>query len=517
MVSHKDSKTWEFGDFQTPMDLARIAVNRLAEEISFSPKTIIESTCGVGAFLIAAAEKFPDADKIIGVEIKDTYISTLKSILENKSYGNKVDLIQGDFFKIDWDKILAPLPKPILFIGNPPWVTNADLGLMTGGNFPEKSNFQNHKGFDAVTGKANFDISEWMLLKQMDWIGQYGGAVAILCKTSVARKALQSAWGKKISISQSVCIQINAQEHFNAAVEACFFISESSTGVPSTDCTLLGSFANDTSNAVFGLHDGMVISNVDLYYRRKNLIGHEPYYTWRSGVKHDCSKVMELRYTGKSLVNGFGECVEIEPSHLFPLLKSSDVANNLTHNPRLQVIITQEKVGQETSDIRYSSPATWAYLNKYCGFLDKRASIIYRGKPPFSIFGIGPYAFKEWKVAISGFYKRLSFSIIPPYKGKPVMLDDTVYFIGCSTRLEAEFLHGILNSIEAQEALCSMVFWNNKRPITIDLLKRLSIRKLASVLGRVDEYLAFTLQDKPTQKHKLYPYDGQDTPIVKGA
>jgi hypothetical protein len=62
-----------------------------------------------------------------------------------------------------------------------------------------------------------------------------------------------------------------------------------------------------------------------------------------------------------------------------------------------------------------------------------------------------------------------------------------------------------------------MVFWNNKRPITIDLLKRLSIRKLASVLGRVDEYLAFTLQDKPTQKHKLYPYDGQDTPIVKGA
>lgn len=31
---------------------------------------------------------------------------------------------------------------------------------------PEKSNFQNSKGMEAITGSANFEISEWMLLQQ---------------------------------------------------------------------------------------------------------------------------------------------------------------------------------------------------------------------------------------------------------------------------------------------------------------------------------------------------------------
>lgn len=493
MAARKDAKTWEFGDFQTPMELAKIALLRLAEELSFSPKTIIEPTCGVGAFLIAAAEAFPDAEKIIGVEIEAAYLAKLQSAVADQPYREKVELIQGDFFKVAWDEILAPLPKPILFIGNPPWVTNADIGLIKGDNLPEKSNFQNHKGFDAVTGKANFDISEWMILKQMDWIDQHGGAVAMLCKTAVARKILQSAWKAKRPINQSACVQINALEHFNAAVDACFFIVERSTGAPSTDCALFESFAQDSPSSVFGFHDGMVIANVDSYYRHRRVIGREPHYTWRSGVKHDCSKVMELRRDGAALVNGLGELVTIEPDHLYPLLKSSDVAHGRVDDARLNVIITQERVGDETDHIRHSAPATWAYLNQHRALLDKRGSVIYRGKPPFSIFGIGPYAFESWKVAISGFYKRLSFQIIAPHDGKPVMVDDTVYFLGCSSKAEAEFLHEILNSTIAQEALNSMAFWNDKRPITVDLLKRLNISELANMLGRGDEYRGYTL------------------------
>jgi len=36
------------------------------------------------------------------------------------------------------------------------------------------------------------------------------------------------------------------------------------------------------------------------------------------------------------------------------------------------------------------------------------------------------------------------------------------------------------------------VFWSDKRPITIDLLKRLDIGRLAAALGRLDEYENFT-------------------------
>lgn len=46
-------------------------------------------------------------------------------------------------------------------------------------------------------------------------------------------------------------------------------------------------------------------------------------FEWRQGVKHDCSKVMELSVDGSVLKNGQGETVDIEDDIIFPLIKSS--------------------------------------------------------------------------------------------------------------------------------------------------------------------------------------------------
>lgn len=489
----KDAKTWEFGDFQTPFSLAQTTVARLRDVLSFTPRTIIEPTCGVGAFLVAAAEAFPSAERVVGVEIDAAYLEQLRDRIKGAPYADKVALIQGDFFKIDWIELLESLPKPILFVGNPPWVTSADIGLIKGDNLPEKSNFQKHRGFDAVTGKSNFDISEWMILQQMNWINFCGGGIAMLCKSAVARKVLQASWKAKRPIADSTCIQIDAMSHFGAAVDACCLIIERSEGPLSTDCALFESFEDDARSSVFGLHDGMVIADVDAYRRHRHLIGKEAHYVWRSGVKHDCSKVMELRRTPEGTKNGLGDTVSIEDTYLFPLLKSSDVAKGNTDNARLDVIITQKRVGDRTDCIEINAPNTWKYLANNRDMLDKRGSIIYKGKPPFSIFGIGDYAFEPWKVAISGFYKRLAFQLIPPHHGKPVMVDDTVYFLGCRTEAEAKFLFDILNSAVAKEALSSMIFWNDKRPITADLLKRLNLFELAKTLGLGDIYEEFAI------------------------
>ncbi len=496
----KDAKTWEFGDFQTPLPLSHQVVARLRETLSFSPKTIIEPTCGVGAFVIAAADAFPEAEHIIGVEINADYLAQLRKKIEGAAYADKVTLIEGNFFQVDWAELLDTLPKPILFIGNPPWVTSADLGLIKGENLPEKSNFQNHRGFDAVTGKANFDISEWMILRQMDWVDRYGGGVSMLCKSAVARKILQASWKAKRPIADATCIQIDAMSHFGAAVDACCFIVERSEDSASTDCTRFDSFEDIVPASIFGMHDGMVISDVEAYRDHRPIIGKEARYVWRSGVKHDCSKVMELRKTPQGLENGLREAVSIEEDLVFPLLKSSDVAKGNVHDARLNVIITQQKIGDETAHIESTAPKTWDYLARHRTLLDKRGSVIYRGKPPFSIFGIGAYAFEPWKVAISGFYKRLGFQLIPPHDGRPAMVDDTVYFIGCSSEAEARFLHEILTSDLAKGALKSMIFWNDKRPITVDLLKRLNLAALAKALGRETEYQAFAKHPEPQQQ-----------------
>jgi hypothetical protein len=204
---------------------------------------------------------------------------------------------------------------------------------------------------------------------------------------------------------------------------------------------------------------------------------------------------MELRKTENGLVNGYGKLVNIEGLCVFPLLKSSDLGNKRVRETRLEAIVTQHKVGQATDYIHDDAPLTWKYLEEHSAALDGRKSSIYRGKPRFSVFGVGEYTFTDWKVAISGFYKRLEFQVVGPIDGKPVVFDDTVYCLSAKTESEAIFLAELLNSKPCQAFLESMVFWSEKRPITVDLLKRVDLEKVAKRLGRSDEYRLFTKRD----------------------
>ena len=68
--------------------------------------------------------------------------------------------------------------------------------------------------------------------------------------------------------------------------------------------------------------------------------------------------------------------------------------------------------------------------------------------------------------------------------GKPVVLDDTCYFLPCDSEQQARELTALLNSEPARRFFTAFVFWDSKRPITIDLLQRLDLSKLAHELGR---------------------------------
>ena len=119
---------------------------------------------------------------------------------------------------------------------------------------------------------------------------------------------------------------------------------------------------------------------------------------------------------------------------------------------------------------------------------DRRASSIYRGRPRFSVFGVGDYTFGEWKVAIPALYKKLTFSAVGPYRGKPVVFDDTVNFITLENAEEARELADLLNSSTANVFYESLVFWDSKRPITVQLLKSLDIDGLLRESGKKRKY-----------------------------
>jgi len=189
-------------------------------------------------------------------------------------------------------------------------------------------------------------------------------------------------------------------------------------------------------------------------------------------------------------VNGYQETVRIEHDLVFPLLKSSDLGNSRLI-PRKAVIVTQRSTGQDTHTLRLLAPKTWEYLERHSDKLDGRKSSIYLNRPRFSIFGVGEYSFSPWKVAISGLYNNFRFVVVSPHAGHPVVLDDTCYSIACKSNEEASMIAELLNSDDCQRFIKSLVFPDSKRPITVDVLRRISFVGIARRLGKLEELAPF--------------------------
>jgi len=488
----------EFGDFQTPAELAAIAV-RLLRSTGIMPSSIIEPTCGTGAFVLASAADFPETERILCVEINDDHLSILRNSLNDARIKAQVDIFNTDFFSSSWVNAAATLSEPILFVGNPPWVTNSELSVLGSSNLPGKSNFSGHKGIEARTGKSNFDLAESVILRCLDILGDRHGTIAMLCKRSVAHKILLRGWKSGWAISNARLYEIDASYYFGVSVDACLFVVQLGGKDKGLDASVYARPEANTPTRKIGYRNGVLVTRLDDYDSLSELHGENRQFVWRSGIKHDAAKLMELRKFEKHLENGHGERLTLEDRYLFPLLKSSDVAAERLSNIDRRMLVTQSYIGEDTKPISVVAPLTWQYLVRHNAVLNMRSSSIYQKQPPYAVFGVGAYTFEPWKVAISGFYKRLKFVVVGPIEDKPVVFDDTVYFLSFSSQTEAQFVAGLLNSGPATRFLESMITWNDKRPITIDLLKRLDIRAVARLLGVEGEMNL--LQEDRVDKH----------------
>ena len=469
----------EYGDFQTPRALADSVVAFLSAS-GVSPSLVVEPTCGTGNFVIAAIKGFHGLRHVFAQDIQSEYVSALRETLcQTKRVS--CQLAQQDFFTFDWKDFFATLHGEILVLGNPPWVTNSAIGALGGENLPKKTNFQRHRGFAAKTGKANFDISEWMLIRLLEALEAQPGCLAMLCKTGTARKVLRHGWVNRLSIGRATIHRIDAAAQFGAAVDACLMVVHTGQRGIHPVAEVYSDLSFDRKLSTFGIVGKDLVADVEEYNRLRDLDG-LAYYTWRSGVKHDAAAVMEFRGAGRIMVNGLGERVELEPTYIYPLLKSSDVANGRM-TPQRYVLVTQRSPGEETATISKAAPRTWSYLLRHADALDRRQSMIYEKRPRFSVFGIGEYTFAPWKVAVSGFYKTCRFEVVGSCSHKPVVLDDTCYFIPCASAAEATFVCGLLNSDLARRFVRSLIFYDAKRPITIDVLNRIDLKRLAEKLG----------------------------------
>ena len=456
----------EFGDYQTPELFAREICELLVKKYAIAPQIVIEPTCGIGNFLQESLTF--GAQLYYGIEINDNYCNYCRKKFDNLS---NVIIYNANIFTFDLHNII-PFDKEVLIIGNPPWITNSELSKSNSINLPAKSNFKSLNGFNAITGASNFDICEYIILNLVEYAKNKKVIIAMLCKTSVARNVFAEINRRNVNYASFSLYNFDAKKVFNISASACLLVvdfrNNSDKHLPCIEFNIAQPFKE---NNIFDYsNDGMVISRcVDEFFGKCC-------FEWRQGVKHDCSKIMELKKEGQYYLNGLGENVEIEQDYIFPLIKSSMFKSPIINTFQKYVIITQTRIKEDTKKISGKAPKTWKYLIQHKEQFDNRKSSIYKNAPDFSIFGIGDYSFAKYKVAVSGFYKVPLFSLLYSSDNKAVMCDDTSYFIAFSNYNDAYLTMLLLNSEKVRKFLQAASFQDAKRPFTKQLLNKIDLK-----------------------------------------
>ena len=277
--------------------------------------------------------------------------------------------------------------------------------------------------------------------------------------------------------------QINSLKEFEVKAEASLFTCQLNSEAAFT-CSQRSFYRPEDAELAFGWVEQKFVSNTDSYILHRYIDSKSP-LEWRQGLKHDCTLVMELEKTGQDYRNALQQTVYLEDELVFGLLKSSDLQQDLVDTVRKFTIVTQRRPGADTDFIR-QYPATWDYLQQHRQLFLNRRSSIYKNRPAFSIFGIGDYSFKPYKVAISGLYKSFRFALVWPQNGKPLMLDDTCYMLGFDEPDYAVYTWVLLNSAAAKGFLASITFSDAKRTFTKEALMRIDLQALAKHLPEME-------------------------------
>lgn len=461
----------ELGDYQTPPELAEAVVASLRQTLLRCERAV-EPTCGMGGFIAALLAAPGSIIEVIGVEIAAAHLAASR---ERFRGAPQVRIVAGNIFDEDIHaERLWNGRGPLLIFGNPPWVTNAAIGVDGGSNLPKKENLKNLWGMDAITGGSNFDIAEWIILRLLGNVGSGQAHLALLCKSSVARNVVEYARTQGWPLSKAAVRVIDAKRWFNASVDAGLFTCTMNDGEASYDLAHYASLDAVEPSHTTGAAGGKAVANFAAYQPVKFLEG-ESHIEWRQGVKHDAAPAMELLDEHGRLVNESGAVVDVEAEYVFPLYKGSDLGGRAKLHGRRRVIVTQRRIGEDTTHLATSAPRLWAYLTGHRDRFDARKSSIYMGNPPFSMFGVGPYTFTTAKVAVSGLHKVPRFEAFLALPGEqPAVFDDTCYVLPCESAVQAAACEFTLNHPMVRDFLRSVAFSDTKRPITKKVLGRVN-------------------------------------------
>ena len=88
------------------------------------------------------------------------------------------------------------------------------------------------------------------------------------------------------------------------------------------------------------------------------------------------------------------------------------------------------------------------------------------------MFGVGPYTFAPFKVAVSAMHREAVFRVLRPVDGRPVAVDDTCYLATFEHEADAEAFAEAMNRPDVQRFIGAISQPGAKRVVTKRLLQR---------------------------------------------
>lgn len=486
------------GDFQTPEPLAR-QVWSLVNVADYD--LLIEPTFGAGSFLSTAPED--GTTPIFGWEIHREHYERTRARFAGRA---RMQLAHGDIFAVTGDDLPLNAATAALVIGNPPWVTSAEQGVLGGRNTGPKRNMKALAGLDARTGKANFDIAEAIILHLLTVLTACRTVdFVLLTKFTVVRNLLRFL-GPLPQVGDFSFHRIDAQHHFGAAVEAGVLrFRVGPTVLTRSQCAMYDTIDGPCARHL-QLEAGRFVYDDEVYRRNAFLEADGPApYVWRQGLKHDLRDVFELSERDDALYNRRGERVNVEPEVLYQFYKSSDIFKG--QPSRFVIPVYQRDLQDTLAQVASRWPKLWSYLEAHTADFRGRKSSIYRKRPLFSLFGIGAYTYQRYKIAIGSLYGEPVFQLLEPLP-RGAVLDDTCYSLNTDDRVEAIYLLAILRSACTRDFLLAISNAGDKRRFSKDVLSRLYLPPYADcpvalVMALVDEWDAERRFSECTQQALL--------------
>jgi len=170
---------------------------------------------------------------------------------------------------------------------------------------------------------------------------------------------------------------------------------------------------------------------------------------------------------------------EIEPDLIYPLIKPRNIKRWKVVGYDY-VILPQRTYGENNeAELKNKYPRTYTYLSMFRRELLQRTSRWFKNRPFYTVFGLGEYTFKPYKVVWSaiGYPPEFAVSSIVEdvFLGKKVLIpDNTIGSIPVDSEDETHFLCALLNSSYIKSVIAHKST-KSKWGLSIELVKQLPL------------------------------------------